>query len=70
MKQFADGKGERIPKELNPDPVRRARYEEIVKDTIRELYGNARYWDFFKSFNEESVHDLLLNMLPKKPEFF
>lgn len=66
MKQFADGKGERIPKELNPDPVRRARYEEIVKDTIRELYGNARYWDFFKSFNEESVHDFITEYASKK----
>lgn len=45
---------------------RREQYQEIVKNTISELYGNARYWDFFKSFNEESVHDFIIEYASKK----
>ena len=66
MSQFSDRKGSGLPEELIPDAARRARYEEIVRDTIRELYSNARYWEFFKTFNEESVHDFITEYASKK----
>jgi hypothetical protein len=46
--------------------TKREQYQEIVKNTISELYGNARYWDFFKSFNEESIHDFIIDYASKK----
>ncbi len=62
-----EGGNDLLPKgEMIPDVARRERYEEIVKETIRELYGNARYWEFFKTFNEESVHDFITEYAAKK----
>lgn len=66
MHSFSGGKLPGKPEEIQPDPTRRNRYEEIVRDTIKELYGNARYWEFFKGFNEESVHDFITEYASKK----
>lgn len=41
-------------------------FESLVRDIINELYANARYWDFFKSFDEDSVHDFISEYAAKK----
>jgi hypothetical protein len=46
--------------------LKRERYQEMVRETIGDLYGNARYWDFFKCFQEESVHDFIIEYATKK----
>ncbi len=46
--------------------VKREKFQEIVKETIGELYSNPRFWDFFKSFNEDSVHDFIIEYASKK----
>ncbi len=66
MNQFSEGSLPGRPDATQTDPVRRTRYEELVRDTIRELYSNARYWEFFKGFNEESVHDFITEYASKK----
>jgi len=66
MSQFSGSRGSGLPGEMISDESKRAKYEEIVKDTIRELYSNARYWEFFKTFNEESVHDFITEYASKK----
>src|SRR5689334_17752666 len=64
---YFEGGNELLPNgELIPDLSKRERYAEIVKDTIRELYGNARYWEFFKTFNEESVHEFITEYASRK----
>jgi hypothetical protein len=50
----------------NSPAFQRERYETIVRETIREIYGNARYWEFFNSFNEESIHDFITEYATKK----
>ncbi|MBK8416028.1 MAG: hypothetical protein IPL22_16890 [Bacteroidetes bacterium] len=66
MNQFSEGSLPGRSDATQTDPVRRTRYEELVRDTIRELYSNARYWEFFKGFNEESVHDFITEYASKK----
>ncbi len=67
MSHFEGGSGFGLPQdELMPDVSRRERYAEIVKATITELYGNARYWEFFKTFNESSVHDFITEYASRK----
>lgn len=66
MNQFSEGSLPGRSDAAQTDPVRRSRYEELVRDTIRELYSNARYWEFFKGFNEESVHDFITEYASKK----
>ncbi len=64
---YFEGGNELLPKgEITRDVAGKERYEEIVKDTIKELYSNARYWEFFKTFNEESVHDFITEYASKK----
>jgi len=64
---YFEGGNDLLPKgEIIQDVARKERYQEIVKDTIKELYGNARYWEFFKTFNEESVHDFITEYASKK----
>lgn len=41
-------------------------FETLVREIINELYANARYWDFFKSFEEDSVHDFISEYAAKK----
>jgi hypothetical protein len=42
------------------------KYQDIIKETIDELYANPRYWDFFQMFSEESVHDFIVEYATKK----
>lgn len=42
------------------------KYQDIIKETIDELYSNSRYWDFFSMFNEDSVHDFIVEYASKK----
>lgn len=41
-------------------------FETLVREIINELYANARYWDFFKSFEEDSVHDFISEYAARK----
>lgn len=41
-------------------------FETLVREIINELYANARYWDFFKSFDEDSVHDFISEYASRK----
>lgn len=64
---YSDGGNDLLPKgEIIKDVAGKERYEEIVKNTIKDLYSNARYWEFFKTFNEESVHDFITEYASKK----
>ena len=64
---YYEGGNDLLPKgEIIQDVARKERFEEIVKNTIKELYGNARYWEFFKTFSEESVHDFIIEYASKK----
>ena len=64
---YFEGGNELLPKgELIQDVAKRERYAEIVKETISELYSNARYWEFFKTFNEESVHEFITEYASRK----
>lgn len=49
-----------------PGPLHREKFESLVRETISELYSNARYWDFFRSFNEDSIHDFISEYATRK----
>ena len=67
MSHFEGEGGFELPQDdLMPEINRRERYAEIVKATITELYGNSRYWEFFKTFNEVSVHDFITDYASRK----
>ncbi len=50
----------------NAGAFKKEQFESLVREIISELYSNARYWDFFKSFNEESVHDFITEFASRK----
>ena len=53
--------------EINSEGAfKKEQFESLVREIISELYSNARYWDFFRSFNEESVHDFIAEYASRK----
>lgn len=50
----------------NAGAFKKEHFESLVREIINELYSNARYWDFFKTFNEESVHDFITEYASRK----
>lgn len=63
MAYMNDGMGGQSSIPKNPF---KEKYQNIVKETIEELYASPRYWDFFGMFSEESVHDFIVEYATKK----
>ena len=66
MQHFRRDSDQERTQGVNPAGYRREQFETIVQETIREIYGSARYWEFFNSFSEESVHDFITEYATKK----